>query len=162
MAYNMEIRTKSAQESKDFGKSFANSLRAMPVGRQGGIIIALTGDLGAGKTTFAQGLASGLGIEDQIISPTFVLMRLHDLTPNTQHSNLQVLSHVDLYRLEDNIEEEIKKIGLSDLWNNPESITIIEWADKARDIIPANAIWINIEKIGEEERMITVINSITQ
>jgi tRNA threonylcarbamoyladenosine biosynthesis protein TsaE len=141
----MEIHTKVAEDTKNFGREFANNLK-------GGEIIALIGDLGAGKTTFVQGLAEGIGIKEEILSPTFILMRQYELTS-------KYFYHVDLYRLEENLEEEMKKIGIIDLWGKPENIFVIEWADKARDIIPESAIWVNIEKEENDGRKITVTNN---
>ncbi len=112
---------------------------------QKGGVIALTGELGAGKTTFAQGFAAGLGIKEKIISPTFILMRQHPI-PNTK----RVFYHIDLYRLED-----IKGLGLEEITNNKENIVLIEWADKLQTL-PENAIKITIEKLSENSRQITV------
>lgn len=114
-----------------------------------GGIIALTGDLGAGKTTFVQGFAKGLGIKDKIISPTFVLMREHKI-PNTD----TVFYHLDLYRLEEPID--IVNIGLKDLIQNPENIILIEWSEKLGENLPHNATKINIEKLDQASRKITV------
>src|SRR5689334_12083419 len=94
----------SEDETKKFAEDFSKNLK--------GNIIALTGELGAGKTTFTQGFAKGLGIKDKIISPTFVLVRQHKI-PSSQG----IFYHIDLYRLE-NIN--IKELGLEDFWSNPE------------------------------------------
>lgn len=142
----MEILTKSAEETKIFGKSFTNQLKSLPAGRQGGLVLALVGELGSGKTTFVQGLAEGLGIKDKIISPTFVLMR--------QHKNLY---HIDLYRLEKDVEQGLLLLGVADIWGRPENIVVIEWADKARGAIPEDALWIEFKQEGEGRR-ITVSN----
>jgi len=101
--------------------------------------------LGSGKTTFVQGLAKGLGIEKKIISPTFILMRTY--------GNLY---HVDLYRLEGNVAEEAKNLGLTDIWGKKDNIVVIEWAEKIKEIIPKKAKWIKFENIGEDERKITI------
>ena len=134
------IKSKSVKETKEFAKKLAAKFI-------NGGIIALSGDLGSGKTTFAQGFAQGLKIEDKIISPTFVLQRIHKV-PN---SNL-VLHHIDLYRLEN--KEDFKHLGLEELFNNPENIILIEWAEKIEKILPENTVKIKIEKIGENNRLI--------
>ena len=139
----MEILTESAQQTQDFGRTFANKLK-------GGEILALTGDLGSGKTTFMQGLAQGLGIEDRIISPTFVLVRTYKTASGKN------LYHLDLYRLEENIKKELEKIGIEDFWNDEENIIVIEWADRAREIIPNQAIWIDFQRSDGDSRKITV------
>src|SRR3989338_1835026 len=86
-------------------------------------VIALSGELGAGKTTFVQGFAKGLGIKEKIISPTFVLIRQH-LIPN----NTKTLYHIDLYRLEN--KADLKQIGLEEILLDPDNIVLIEWAEK--------------------------------
>lgn len=139
----MEIFTQSAQATKRCGQRFADTLT-------GGEVIALSGDLGAGKTHFIQGLAEGLGIKLRITSPTFIIMRDYDL-PDDKH-----FFHVDLYRLEENIEKELENLGITDLWGRKENIFAIEWAEKAKDFLPKETIWVNIEDLGEEKRKITI------
>ena len=114
-------------------------------------VIALTGELGAGKTTFTQGFAEGLGIKDKIISPTFVLMRIHKI-PKSE----KTLYHIDLYRLEG--REQFLGLGLEEIINDPNNIILIEWAEKAKDLLPKNTTWINIVQEGENSRKITVLN----
>ena len=133
----MESITKSANETQILGKKFSASLT-------GGETIALIGELGAGKTTFAQGLAQGLGIEGRIVSPTFILMRTY--------GNLY---HIDLYRLEKDIDEEVKNLGLTDIWGKKENIVVVEWAEKITEMLPENTIWINFE-ILDNGRKITI------
>ncbi len=115
---------------------------------QGGII-TLTGELAAGKTTFTQGFAKALGITDKIISPTFVLIRQHPI-PNSK----KWLFHIDLYRLSDN--PNIKELGLQELFDNPNAIILIEWAEKISNQLPKNITKITFEKTGESDRKITV------
>lgn len=109
-------------------------------------IIALYGDLGAGKTTFVQGAAYGLGIKDKILSPTFVLVRIHKL------ANQKTFYHIDLYRLE-NIED-IKSIGIDEILSS-DNIVLIEWAEKLKSL-PKNAVKVKIEKGKGDERLIKV------
>ncbi|OGM17052.1 tRNA (adenosine(37)-N6)-threonylcarbamoyltransferase complex ATPase subunit type 1 TsaE [Candidatus Woesebacteria bacterium RBG_19FT_COMBO_47_8] len=138
----MEIITQSAEETKDFGRKTAANLN-------GGQILALTGDLGSGKTTFVQGFAEGLGHIGRIISPTFILMRKYDLPDGDFY-------HVDLYRFEDNVEKEVENIGLRDIWGNKDNIVVIEWAEKIKNLLPENTKWLKFEMVGENERKITV------
>ena len=112
----------------------------------------MSGNLGSGKTTFIQGLAEGLGIKERIISPTFILMREHEISLDP----VKVLYHLDLYRLEKNEASEVQNLGLFDIWNKPNSIVVIEWAEKIADIIPENRIWITFEDMGEDKRKIQV------
>lgn len=108
-------------------------------------MVALVGDLGSGKTTFVQGLAKGLGVKQRIISPTFILMR-----------NYNHFYHLDLYRLEDNVWEEVKNLGVEEIWDNPDNVVVIEWAEKIHDHLPKDVIWIQFESEGKNKRGITI------
>jgi len=138
--------TKSDEETRQL---------AFNIARQSlGKIFALSGDLGAGKTTFSQGFAKGLGIKDKIISPTFVLIkqyeivRLHKL-PKTK----KMLYHVDLYRVE---SENIKGLGIDEILFDSNNFVLIEWAEKIEKILPKETIKINIEIIKDTKRLITI------
>ena len=115
---------------------------------KGGEVLALQGDLGAGKTTFIQGLAKGLGIKKTIVSPTFIIVRRYPVSDGRQ------FYHVDLYRLEEGIGKELENLGLTDEWGRKENIVVIEWADKAINEIPKNAIWVEFEYLDEHKRKI--------
>jgi len=138
----MEVLTKSAKETKALGKKIAANLKE-------GAILALTGELGSGKTTFAQGLAKGLGIKQRIISPTFILVRKYDLESKNFY-------HIDLYRLETEIEREVRNLGIEEIWDDSENIVVIEWAEKIKKMIPENATWIEFKNLGENERKIKI------
>ncbi|MCH7730753.1 tRNA (adenosine(37)-N6)-threonylcarbamoyltransferase complex ATPase subunit type 1 TsaE [Patescibacteria group bacterium] len=155
----MEILTKSAEETKEFGKKIATDLiRNQAAGiRNNGLTLALTGELGSGKTTFVQGFAYGLGIKQRIISPTFILVRRYDIKLSTLNSQLSTFYHVDLYRLEEKVEVEVRNLGIDEFWKNPENIIAIEWAEKIRSVVPKNATWIEFENMGKDKRKITVI-----
>lgn len=112
-------------------------------------VIALTGELGAGKTTFVQGFAKGFGIKEKIISPTFILIRPHKI-PQTD----KMLYHIDLYRLEN--KDQIKNLGLEEIINNPNNLVLIEWAEKLANNLPQNTLKIKIEKEEGDVRLITL------
>ncbi len=137
----MEIVTKNAEETADFGKKIAISLK-------GGEILALVGELGSGKTTFTQGLATALGVEGKIISPTFILQKVYHLTSGGS------LFHIDLYRLEENFAGELKNLGVEDFWQKNNNIFVIEWADKAEELLPKGTIFIYFKHDGDK-RIIT-------
>lgn len=98
-------------------------------------IVALSGELGVGKTVFVQGFAKELGIKEKIISPTFVLIRQHQI-PNTS----KFLFHIDLYRL-----DESHGLGLEEIIKS-DNFVLIEWAEKIKKILPEKTKWIKIEK----------------
>lgn len=137
----METITKDAAATKALGRQIADQLK-------GGEVLALIGDLGAGKTTFIQGVAEGLGIKNNIISPTFILMRSY------QTDSDKVLYHLDLYRLEQNIDKELQNLGLDDIWGKDENVVVIEWADRAKELLPKNTKWIEFEYLSEDERKV--------
>jgi tRNA threonylcarbamoyladenosine biosynthesis protein TsaE len=108
-----------------------------------GDVIALSGDLGAGKTCFIQGVAAGLGVARVVTSPTFVLV--------AEYAGRLPLHHVDLYRTES--LEEIRALGLEELLDG-EGVTVIEWAEKAEPLLPPRSIRVRIEGVGDEPRTI--------
>jgi len=130
-----QILTGSAIETKNFAKNFAKEL---PVGT----IVALIGDLGSGKTTFAQGFAEGLDIFESIVSPTFKLVSEYD-------GEKCKLIHVDTYRL-DGIEDFLNICG-EDIIRTPGAIILIEWADKIIDILPPETVQINFQRVLNTE-----------
>lgn len=139
----MKIITKSAEETQKLGKKLAQKY-------QNGGIFALFGDLGAGKTTLTQGFAQGLGIEGRIISPTFIIMRQYPLLKNKAH-----FYHIDLYRLEK--INQLEELGLSEIFQNPQNIILIEWAEKLDHLLPKNAIKINLKQTKDIYRDIEII-----
>lgn len=145
----MVYLSRSAEETKTIAAKISQHFKkGLPAGRHGGVI-ALTGELGAGKTTFTQGFAKGLGIKEKVISPTFILIRQHPL-PN---SNTK-LFHIDLYRLED--VKDFKEIGISEILDNPENMVLIEWAEKIKGSLPPHTVYITIKKTSNGGREIKV------
>ncbi len=110
-----------------------------------GDLISLVGDLGAGKTQFAKGFGSGLGITDTIVSPSFVLM--------AEYRGRLPLFHVDLYRLAD--AAEALAGGLIDD-RQAEGVTLVEWAERLADAMPAERLDVVIEGTGDDPRRITI------
>ncbi len=136
------IITTSFEETRKFGFAIAKTLK-------GGEVLALYGDLGSGKTTFMQGLAQGLGITKNIISPTFLIMRTYSVEGE---SVIKKLYHLDLYRIE--TEAEAVDLGLLDLMQDPENIVAIEWPDKIEKILPKNTRSFYFTYLEDEKREI--------
>lgn len=109
-----------------------------------GAVIALEGDLGAGKTTFTKGIAKALNIKKNVNSPTFTIIK--------EYSGDLNLYHMDVYRLNNEYED----LGFDEYFYN-DGITVIEWASKIYDQLPVNRLNINIYVSGESERIIEVI-----
>lgn len=113
-------------------------------------IIALHGDLGAGKTTLVQNISKILGVKENIISPTFVIMKGYIL--NDDH--FKKLIHIDAYRLEDS--REIIKLGWGELIKDRENLILLEWPEKIGDHLPKGSIKVEISHINENEREVKI------
>ncbi|NOX62743.1 MAG: tRNA (adenosine(37)-N6)-threonylcarbamoyltransferase complex ATPase subunit type 1 TsaE [Chloroflexi bacterium] len=111
-------------------------------------VVALYGDLGAGKTVVAQGIAAGLGVTAPITSPTFTLINEYDLPDGGK------LFHVDCYRL-NNAVEEAKMLGLEELFD--EGVVLIEWADRIAPLLPKRRLDIKLEDAGPGHRRIQLL-----
>lgn len=115
-------------------------------------VIALSGDLGGGKTTFLQGFARGLGVEEKILSPTFVIMKKFSLqTPRFKH-----LYHFDCYRVEK--PKEILELGFGEIVHNPKNIVVVEWADRLKSILPQQTLWLRFNFKNKNKREIIIQN----
>lgn len=119
------------------------------------LVIALEGELGAGKTTFVKGLARAMGIKAKVKSPTFNLIKIYKI-PATYHllHTTRYLYHLDCYRLKN--YKDLAPLGIKEILNNPENIVLIEWADRVKKILPKNHIKIHINHISKNERKITI------
>ena len=113
-----------------------------------GDVVALTGELGAGKTCFVQGLVRGLGVTAGATSPTFVLV-------NEYRGRLPV-HHVDVYRTRS--VTELLDIGLAEMLDG-DGVTLIEWADRCEALLPARTVHVHIDGIGDEPRRISITPS---
>lgn len=136
------MKKKITSNSPDETFSFAAEL-AGEVGIPA--VIALYGDLGAGKTVFTKGIAHGLGIEEDITSPTFSLMESYE--------GDKPLYHFDLYRIED--QREFDHLRFEEYWEG-DGVSVIEWPEKAGDTLPEHRINVYIAYIDENRREITV------
>lgn len=120
------LESNSPEETYNYGQKLAELLT-------GGEIIALVGELGSGKTVFVKGLAAGLGVEEQVISPSFVLVR--------EYRARFPLYHLDFYRI--NNIREIINIGFEEYLNKEKAVVVIEWADKVDSLLPKERLAIN-------------------
>ena len=129
-----KIITKSREETENFAYQYAKSLRA-------GDVVLLDGDLGAGKTVFAKGVAKGLNIQEEVTSPTYAYMNDYDGR----------LFHYDCYRIESPAQAE--SLGLADYFDMG-GICLIEWAQNIAPLLPTQVKRVRIQKINENEREI--------
>ena len=126
--------SKSSEETLKFGEEYAKTLSV-------GDVVLLKGEMGAGKTVFVKGVASGLGIDDEILSPTYAYMNDYGGR----------LFHFDCYRLKNGAQAEA--LGLCDYFYAG-GICVIEWAENISSVLPADVKIVNIETIGDGVRQI--------
>jgi tRNA threonylcarbamoyladenosine biosynthesis protein TsaE len=136
----IEVHAASAEETREVGEAVASLLRARDA-------VMLTGELGAGKTTFAQGVARGLGIEEPVVSPTFTLVK--------EYSGILDLAHVDVYRL-DRIQDVVD-LGLEELGGG-DDVLLVEWGDTIEELLPESRLRVEITTSadGDEARTIAI------
>lgn len=112
---------------------------------QGGEVIELVSDLGGGKTTFVRGLASGLGSQDQVHSPSFTLA-------NQYQSGQLMIYHLDFYRL---VEPGVMKDELQEILSDPTAIVVAEWPEVIQDVLPAKRVTVRIKPKSPSTREFT-------
>jgi tRNA threonylcarbamoyladenosine biosynthesis protein TsaE len=144
------ITSTSSAETKKIAELLGQSVLQ---GGNGPLIVALDGDLGAGKTTFIKGLARGLGIRKNITSPTFLMVRRYDI-PRSR-SNFKNFYHVDAYRMSS--ARDLETTGLIDALHDKRNIIAVEWADRIKKNLPQKVIRIAIAHQKENERRILFV-----
>ncbi len=150
--------TKSAKETQKFAADFVKKI--LKIKSEKAIIVGLIGELGVGKTIFAKGFAKGLGINEVITSPTFVLERIYRFRPKAdppraeKDKSFKLFIHIDAYRI--GKAKEITDLGFKDLARDSRNIILIEWADRVKKILPKNYIEIKFEHTIDNRRKITI------
>jgi tRNA threonylcarbamoyladenosine biosynthesis protein TsaE len=132
------VESRSPEVTAATGEELGRALKA-------GDVVALTGELGAGKTCFIQGLVRGLGASVQATSPTFVLIN--------EYRGRVPIHHVDAYRTES--LGELLDLGLPELFDE-EAVSVVEWADKLEPLLPPRTIRVHISGVGHEPRRIAI------
>ncbi len=130
----MNFISKSEKDTFRFASNLAQSIKV-------GSVLALLGNLGSGKTTFAKGFAMGLNITEHVGSPTFKIISEYVGNPHN-------LYHIDSYRLED--ENDFLKIGGEEFLNQKRGITLIEWASLIKGILPKDTIFIYFKRLSKK------------
>lgn len=134
-------RTRSADATREAGEAFAKVLRP-------GDVVLLVGRLGAGKTTFVQGVAKGLGVNERVTSPTFVMVRQHQCAPET---GIKTLHHADVYRTES--LGEISDLDLGELVEES-AVALVEWGDLAAPIFGSDVLRVAFAVEGDERVLV--------
>ena len=115
-------------------------------------IIAMSGDLGAGKTTLTQEISKELGVKKSVVSPTFVIMKIYKTNSSQDDfKSIKKLIHIDAYRLEGS--KELEKIGWSDLYNDKDNLIIIEWPENVKDCLDDKSHFVYLSHLDEENRI---------
>lgn len=136
-----QIKSSSAQQTMQIGEALGSLLHV-------GDVVCLTGDLGTGKTAFTKGIASAMGVEEHITSPTFTIVN--------EYETKLPLYHFDVYRIAD--PDEMYDIGFEEYLYG-DGVVVIEWAELIADILPNERIWVTIDKrldLGVDVREITI------
>src|SRR3989344_7044795 len=132
-------------------------------------VVAIEGELGAGKTTLVKGIAKALGIKTHITSPTFVLLKQYEIPSKAKSLkskvikvaslrplplDLRQLIHIDAYRLKDH--HDLVALGIKEIISDPKNIVLIEWSERVKPILPSKRIKVHIDHVGENERRIEI------
>ena len=149
------LKSSSSEQTKKIGTDFAKKILVPPSSYlvpRNAIVLALQGDLGAGKTTFTQGFGRGLGIKRKMASPTFILMRRFSIN----HLPFTNLYHIDAYRLKK--LDSLEVLGLKEIFADPKNIVLIEWPEKIKKALPKGTMWLKFQYGKKEnERRITIV-----
>lgn len=140
-----EFYTNSAEETRAFAAQMAMQIKA-------GQVLCLNGDLGVGKTVFAQGFCEALGVTEPVNSPTFTLV-------NEYEGTAFPIYHFDLYRIEE--PDELYEIGFSDMVSG-KAVVLIEWSERAGDLLPRDRIDIFINRTAEDDGRRIVVEERTK
>lgn len=132
------FHSKSESETEQIGQEFA---AAIPDGS----VVAMYGELGAGKTAFVRGMAKGMGLDSRVSSPTFTIVN--------EYLGSRSLIHFDMYRL--NNSDELFDIGWEDYLNR-NAVCVVEWSEKVQDAFYGDEYTVTIDKLSEQERKITI------
>jgi len=137
------FQTSSAQQTQALVPKLMDSVQSN--------VLALVGDLGSGKTTFTQAIGEYFDIQTPVTSPTFLIMKSYSITNHTRYKKL---IHLDLYRISS--WEEVAELGITEWWNDPTSLIVIEWAERIMDHLPENTTVVTFEYKSKDSREITV------
>lgn len=139
-----ETVSRSLADTKKYAEILLRRLVGSP--RRGAAVLALYGNLGAGKTALTKALAELLGVADTVNSPTFILEKVY----RTEHPTFKRLIHIDAYRLEE--PQELEHLGWSELVSDGENLIVVEWSEQVEGLIPESALRVRAEFVDETTR----------
>ena len=149
---SLEVLTRNGKATKNIGFLLAGEILKEKKAKHA-LVISLEGELGSGKTTFTQGFARGLGIKERIQSPTFVILKIYKIN---KKSNFKNFIHVDAYRLK---SKDFKTFGWKSFMKTQNNITLVEWGNKIKNILPKGSLRIIFKHIGHHQRRLIKIFS---
>ena len=145
-----KITIKNLSDLQSFAKEFLLSLENGKSPDKA-IVVALSGNLGAGKTTFVQLLAKDLGVSEVVTSPTYTILKQYEIKEDKE---FKYLVHMDAYRLDS--VEELKPLRFDEFLNKQNTIFCIEWADKIREVLPNDTVFVSLNMTDENTREVVV------
>lgn len=137
------FETKNSRETARIAAALAKRVK-------GGEVVALIGNLGAGKTTFAQAFAKALGVKERVQSPTFIFMHEHRLK---RKGGPAYFVHADAYR---GGAAELRGIGIEEYFGRPDAVVLIEWADRVTALLPKRRVTVRLKHLGGDRRSVTI------
>lgn len=154
----LQFKTRSPEETKKITEHLLQKAGNSQPNPKNALVVVLTGELGAGKTNLTQGVGDLFGIDRNITSPTFVIMKRYSIkeahqtkVPNRQ---LKDLYHFDCYRVHSS--EELVDLGWEDIVKDKNNIVFVEWGERVKDILPEDSVWVTMDSTSENERKIVV------
>ncbi len=142
----MIYQSSSSRETKEIGGSLARLLDARGAHQTRATIIALSGELGAGKTIFTKGFLRACGVRAEVTSPTFVLVKSYKLS----RGPFQKIYHLDCYRIHD--VKELAHLGFEEIITNPRHLVLIEWPEQIKKALPKKMLWVRMRHGKKETR----------
>jgi len=136
--------TRKALETQRFARILFSSLRRRKLSHA--LVVALQGELGAGKTTFVQGLLRSLGVKQNILSPTFVIMKRFSLRNRKTH--FRNVYHIDAYRIH---PRDLVALNIHTIFEDPNTLVVVEWAERIKKLLPPETIWLQFKHGKSEE-----------
>jgi tRNA threonylcarbamoyladenosine biosynthesis protein TsaE len=143
----MQKVSKNTKETIQIAKVFLEKMLRSKTKHDKALVVGLSGDLGAGKTTFIQAVAKHLGVKSKVNSPTFVIMKKYRLKKS---NGFKYLFHLDAYRLKN--EKELLYLGWEDIINNTEHLVFVEWPENVSKIMPSDSSRIHIAHSKNKQR----------
>ncbi len=148
----MSIEVSDLNELERHAADFSQKLAT--TAHKEALVVGLSGELGAGKTTFTQAVARTFGIEARITSPTFVIMKIYDIP---SHGRFSKFIHIDAYRLQNS--NELIHLGFNELIREQGNLIFIEWPERVPEATPKTSIGVEFEVVGEASRMLSYHNT---